>query len=504
MWARVESLSPGEYSPVLRFLADGASEQAEESKLALTLQIRHHWWIAVVVILLGSAAGWYGNKYTAGYWVSRTLKREAELWSQDATALARPDPRGNGWRFSGEATSYALARIRVILNQLRHLTGSVFQVIVVEQEIRDRLAEAKRRLAALEVFRAARLKVQDVATKWPAAQRVIGRRLRRALDILDRPALGEPEMAEVDALLKEIEGWLSPERGEVLYREAVLGRIRELLATVAVADLPTGQMRNQITALLEEVRKVDEVAQPTAQALLPYDRQAARLELLWRDRRKPWAQGLADAQAADQVLEDLYDLTDRAIWEQIRAAAQERHLQIMVATSEEGRARAYDLVDMRLALQGGPLAECDLIRHPCQVRWRVTLPGDGPRRVTVTDGLTLVQYFRTAGRVTIDAVLEWQGETVEVPRPVEIDVLENREYKATAALESVEAAGIGLAALFAVLTGIGTQYDATFGSFNQYTGLFLWAAGASLGGNLFKQRGTGRSVGGQEAQLPGR
>jgi hypothetical protein len=32
----------------------------------------------------------------------------------------------------------------------------------------------------------------------------------------------------------------------------------------------------------------------------------------------------------------------------------------------------------------------------------------------------------------------------------------------------------------------------------------LWAAGASAGGNLFKQQGEGRTVAGQVAQLPTR
>lgn len=72
-----------------------------------------------------------------------------------------------------------------------------FVVIAAEQEIADRLAEARRRLAALDAFRATRLLVQPVADNRPAAQRAVGRALRRALDVLDRPACGDVQREEV-------------------------------------------------------------------------------------------------------------------------------------------------------------------------------------------------------------------------------------------------------------------------------------------------------------------
>jgi hypothetical protein len=39
-------------------------------------------------------------------------------------------------------------------------------------------------------------------------------------------------------------------------------------------------------------------------------------------------------------------------------------------------------------------------------------------------------------------------------------------------------------------------YDATSGSYNQYLKLFLWAAGAGRGSNIFKQMGTTATAGG--------
>jgi hypothetical protein len=179
-------------------------------------------------------------------------------------------------------------------------------------------------------------------------------------------------------------------------------------------------------------------------------------------------------------------------------------LQVVIAAEGEAALRTYDLVDMDLRIQGGKgLMEADIRRHPCKVRWRVTGPS-GQSRVILTDGLTLVNYFQASGKYRVKAEIEWQGGTVDVPGEAEILVEENPEFGLRATFEWMEFAVTGLAALFAVITGLGTEYDATFGSFSQYTALFFWASGASAGGNLFKQRGTGRTVAGQDAQAPGR
>ena len=64
-----------------------------------------------------------------------------------------------------------------------------------------------------------------------------------------------------------------------------------------------------------------------------------------------------------------------------------------------------------------------------------------------------------------------------------------------------EYAAIAAAALFAVITAMGTQYDSTFGTMTQYFAMFIWAAGAGTGGNLFSQLGTSSAPGGAAAVI---
>jgi hypothetical protein len=107
-----------------------------------------------------------------------------------------------------------------------------------------------------------------------------------------------------------------------------------------------------------------------------------------------------------------------------------------------------------------------------------------------TDGLTLVQYFPEVGTVKVQAQLVWDGKKITVPDQLSVDVKQNPDYRLRAGLSNrVEFMLTGVAALFAILTGLSAVYDATFGSASQYITLFLWAAGASTVGNLAKQLG---------------
>ncbi len=499
IWARAEALSPGEYNPVLRFTGDHASERADDSKLALNLQIRHHWWVAVVVILLGSAAGMFGNKYVAGYWTARALRRETEEAEQAAAALARPDPRGSPWWCRSGSNSYGLARARVILDQAGYLSRSVFSVLAVEQEIRERVDDAKRRLDSLSALQETRSRLQLASIDRAAAQSRIKASIRRALAILDGPTLRAPQKAALDALLADIEAWLLIERQEALYRDAVLDRIRQLLVSVTPVDVPSATVRERIVELLGEIEKATRLTNPSAADLLPYDHFAARLALLWRDRLRDYAESLTLKEKSGAALGELHGMADCEVWDQLRAAAEKGEIQI--AVPNEG-VKTFDLVEARLAISAG-LPETDVIDHPCLVHWRVTQPGRQPAE-TSTYGLSFVQYFAAPGKTMFEARLEWNDEQIPIQSAGAIEVVQNEEYRPWAAFQSVELAVTVLAALFAIATGLGYGYNSTFGSSGQYIGLFLWAAGASAGGNMFRQRGGGRTVGGQEAQFPAR
>jgi len=136
-------------------------------------------------------------------------------------------------------------------------------------------------------------------------------------------------------------------------------------------------------------------------------------------------------------------------------------------------------------------------------RWMAHPAAWGDVRTTETDGLTLVQYFPSKGLVKVKATLRWGGEEIPNETPLSFDVIQNPEYRKRGmfATGGTEYAAIAVAALFAIVTAMGTQYDSTFGTFTQYVTLFVWAAGAGTGGNLFSQLGTTSAPGGAVATL---
>jgi hypothetical protein len=504
----IEPLSPGEYTGGLRFVADESSDDAPETKLPLIIQVRHHWTLPVLIILFGSLVGWYSSKYVVGVRKARELARQVKELRAKADDLARSDPPRNGWQFSSEGTSYGLARVRVMLSQLAQLTSSGFPMLVREEEIQQRRRDSGQRLSGLEALRATRLRVQPVADDRQAAQLALGRLLRRASGLLDRPTFDQTQQADLANLLQAAEAWLVAETRDAKYREALVDRRRsqEIPDLSLVQTLPEGNLiRQQLEALLETCPTAEMIAdQATALATLPkYDQTIAKLALLWRERDTAWAELLATKCAEGKSINALFRLVDEKLWEKLGTAEQADRMQIARNSSSQEGLETYSLVEARLT-SNDPSLDNRILYHPLRVGWRI-VPPDGNVRTTETDGLTLVQYFATPGEATVEAVLRWQGHDIPLKHTLPLRVVPNPEFRTHRILGGgfTEWVVIVIAAAFAVATAMGTQYDSTFGSFSQYLTLFLWASGAGTGGNIFKQLGSASTPGGQpDVPLP--
>lgn len=500
--ARIEPLTPGEYSGALRFSADEASDDAAEAKLPLLIQVRHHWFLPVLVILIGSAFGWFTSKYVVGARKARDLSRQiAELRSRADFLSRQSAPRG-GWEFPSEAGSLGYARLGVALNRLAKLTAATMQVILHEDQIEERRQRAELRLVALESLQAVRLRVQPFADDRPAAQLAIGRILRAATDLLERPSFGEPEKASLTKLLESAETWANASTIGNAYQEALLERRRgsECPDLPGVQGLDAGPVRDRLEALIPKLPSEKQITDQTALAdLKDFDEAIARIVLLWRERHQPWASDLAAVYASGKTaLEDLFQAVDKSVWDFLKKEAESGTLVLAPESGSQDKPQTYQVVEIDLAsrkLEGRRLRS-----HPLRVSWRVQASG-GEVRTPETDGLKLVQYFPSTGPVEVKASLRWSGEEIPIKAPLSLQVLQNPEYRKRGMFtaEWTEYAAIAVAALFAMITAMGAQYDSTFGTFTQYVTMFIWAAGAGTGGNLFSQLGTTSAPGGASA-----
>jgi hypothetical protein len=287
-----------------------------------------------------------------------------------------------------------------------------------------------------------------------------------------------------------------------MYREALAERCnsQEIPVSSLVQILPQGDLRQQLEALLAMRPDVTMISDPsTTPAMLQvYDETLGKLALLWRERDTAWGGQLAMACADGRSLEELFRLVDEKLWETLDVAAKDNKIQILRDLDSDEELKALDIVEVHMASNIPGVSSSRILYHPLHISWRIN-PPDGKERRTETHGLTLVQYFPRPGKVEVKAVLQWQGLEIPVNAGLNFEVALNPEYVNRRMFTGgiTEWAVIAVAAGFAIATAMGTIYDATFGSFNQYLTLFIWAAGAGTGGNIFKQLGTSSTPGGQ-------
>ena len=501
--SRVESLSPGEYSGTLQFGADGAADDAADAKLPLLIQVRHHWWIPVLVILLGSFVGWFSSKYVVGARRASGLSQQVENLRDNARYLARHSARRAGWEFPSESMSLGYSRVVVSLNRLAKLSASTIKVLFQGNEIELASQNDKLRLAALKSVYDIRLRVQPVADGRPAAQLAIGRLLRRANDLLELPTFGDVEKASLAKLVDILETWANAATFTAAYKQAVLDRRRgsECPKPSHVQGFAAGPVRQQLDVLLNAVPNADAIAaQSEPDALQDSDVKIARLALLWRERDQPWATDLAVVCQEGKPLDDAFRCVDTHFWHHLKTAVKDETLKVKLDSASQSNPHADEIVEMNLESDASGAETLRILHHPLRVLWRIE-PKNGQVRTTETDGLTLVQYFPSSGVVDIKATLRWAGDEIPINTPLHIQVDPNPKSRKRTMLsrDLTEYAAIAAAALFAIITAMGTQYDSTFGTMTQYFAMFIWAAGAGTGGNLFSQLGTTSAPGGAAA-----
>ncbi|MFO0017640.1 MAG: hypothetical protein ACK52U_13925 [Synechococcaceae cyanobacterium] len=524
---KIAALSPGEYKGTLRFTADieskGIDTQANaaegkaaegivaegrvvEASLPLVIQVRHHWLLPAMVIFLGSAVGWGSSKYVNGARNARVLSRQVKELRDSADSLVLPSTPRAGWEFPSEAESLGYTRVLVTLRRIDMLAEKVLPVLFHEDEFKKDLQNTALRLSALKTMQDTRLQVQPLADDRWAAQLAIGGLLRKATDLLDRPTFGDVDEPTLIMLLDEIKRWSADKsKSYELYKSALSERHNRS----ELHQLPNEYKQkllneyNQELPILDDIQKTSDV-----DTLKTYDDQIAKYELVWRDHTRPWAKDcFENGSNVLPPVDDLFDAVDQHFWDDLKKMANEGKLTVECNVLKP---KTYDLVELYLKPSQNGIDASRIQDHPLRVRWDIfqvpddqkSVPDDQKTllRAIETDGLALVQYFPSAGSFEVQVTLRWAGQTHKISRPCKLNVVKNLEYEDLFCKDlKPELAAIAAATLFAIVTGLSSQYDSTFGTRPLFLRLFLWAGGAGLGGNLFSQLGSTSSPGGDAA-----
>lgn len=497
--ANISPLAPGEYTGTLRFAADDSPTGVTEAAVPITILVRHHWIFPVLVLIIGSAIGWFTSKYVVAARTARVLARDIRRLRVRADSFGVSESPRAGWRFAIEGTSLALMRIRVSLAQLSQLTDSPTMVLLgSEADIRQQLKETEQRLAALETFRGVRLDVQPCADSRPAAQIAIGRLLRRALDAVARPAFGDRQMADFNDAIEKTRAWMVADGRDDKHLASLLERRNsaDIPDATAAANATTGVIQQQLQRLFNAcpLSTLTATPKPTANQMQVYDAEMAKLALVWREREMPWADELADACSKGADVEDLFHVVDKGVWEALKTAAHDSTLRIRRDPPDGTAIETYDITHVELVSDQKDLPTWRLLYHPLRTTWHIN-PPRGSMRAEETDGTTIPQFFSSPGKAAVKGELRWQNEKISIEHGVTFDVTDNPDYQVR--FNFIEAAALVAATVFAIATAMNTQYTWTFGTLSDYLVVFAWAAGAGTGGNLFKQLGTASAPGGQ-------
>jgi hypothetical protein len=503
--ATIVALSPGEYSGDLRFAADETIEDAPEAKLPLLIQVRHSWVPAVLDILIGSAFGWFISKYVVGARRSRDLSRQISELRNRAQQLARRSNPTSGWEFPSEAVSIGFARMSVELSRVAKLASSAMQVLFRGAEIEERRGQAEQRLVGLETLHETRLRVQPGGTDRPAAKHVIGQKLRGAVDLLDQATFASGDQAKLKQLLDDLEIWAKHDATTVAYQQALIERLHgdQCPSLAQVTGLPaTDPVRAELEKLIPTLPIDTAITATTDPAKLKeFDQAITKPILLWREHSWPWSKTLAEKNAAGASLDDLFEEADTQFWKLLKTKAD--MIDLIRDSGGADAPQSYEIVEINMDLSKvSDFSTWQVQRHRSKVGWSIE-PPVGDRRTAETDGGMLVQYFPSEGKATVSADLRWKGEVIPLKSKLTFEIKPNPEYRRRSLLRTqwTEYVAIGAAALFAAATALSTQYDSTFGSISQYLAIFVWAAGAGTGGNLFAQLGASSTPGGAAATL---
>jgi hypothetical protein len=176
----------------------------------------------------------------------------------------------------------------------------------------------------------------------------------------------------------------------------------------------------------------------------------------------------------DAPVEALYEKADDEQWKSwrdLKAATRANN-----TTPQAAEPVTLDIASQQLfsALRG----------HPARIVWRIGVAWRRDTTKSITEGSRLVYAFPRATRYKVGASLEWSGRSPIDIGSTSINVSSNVDSRRLRTARTVSLMALLLSAGFAAVAGFIPQYDATFGSLQQYLALLLTAAAASGGSNV--------------------
>ena len=492
MSMKLTRLSAGEHKFTVKAGAAGG-KAAEAPSLTVTLNVKHHWAVALVALIIATGASYVTTKGVKNILTRRQLHaRTVGLrhdWLRDLPAtsavisvrawlrqsldviVARgPRQRKGGWAIIGRITGWSY-------------------LVPAPNRIRQRLDRSERLVKLLDEYRRLSRELADRSLPRMLRYR-IGWELDDFLKNLGTDVNTEEDYQRLLAGLLPLKEWISDREGhywKLLRKQADL-----LLDKFDPQQLWTtdAASRQEVLNQLADIERPDRPG--NLADIIEFDNKYAQLRVLWENRDNEDIR----AKLLDRVVQGdtwaALEIADTALWDRVMGmvAAPDGSVKLVPNDSERPPApiQAFGPIRFSIKFRDRKVSESHVINSAVECLWRFVLePNNGDKIQWTQDtiGPEVVQYAPQEGKLTIEATLTYGDKTTQVG-PVELTIAPASEYSAHTSFRRAELVTLGAAGLIAIVSGLKMFYfdNATFGSPGDYLSLFLWAVGVDQGKNL--------------------
>ena len=471
-------LAAGEYTVKVGLGAANATID-NENPVTLKVFVKHGVLLPMVTLLLAIAISWVATK-------------GLEAQRSRGIHLAKVEEvRKGSWR--QERDSMPAVAARAFLKQAEDRNERWFDALFGQDTTTAHIAKAELLAKVLDRVRDLRDRINRSGWR-PLTVHRADKRLTGILASINPETVDVNAATKIEGQLAELDKWFDPKEHDTLY----MGALKNDLETLVEQAKPEAFAPHD--KLIEGLR--GDIAKGRAQGAQASDigrmeRAYGILKILWERRRdrddealKRLFDLLHDKPQID--IEDFFDEADDIMWSRLVPADFKF---IKPAVKELEPRRAYELIEFEIAPEHPRLGNNFLFKHKATYVWTLEVP-DGDKRKTVTEQRTneprVVQYAPKPGEYYMTVSLEHKGGPADKrvhSKP--LTIIRSSEYGYLSIFRFTEMAALGIATLFAMITGLATYYfgKAAFGSITDYVSLFVWGAGVDQAKNFVQQLG---------------
>lgn len=462
-------MAPGQYSFELKVQGANSLDDPQQQKLTVNLKVAHTMGMALLTLIAALLVSFFAYK-----WLN--------LYRQRLEIQKRVDDLCPDWLLAQRPT-YAVVWVRTVLEQAKQLASKL--LLVSPAVVTSRIDRVVPVLEALDEARKARLALQGfdplIVNRFEA---VIADNVRSISDRNMDKAAAEKAESELATLATEI----AANRWMDRYWHEVQKAVDALLLRFNLAALtPESQIK---AGPAHAILRPDGKPSPkpaTVSEMVKYEEVYAKLKLLV-ERQK--GSELGDLLAKfDGSLDEVFAVADDAAWRRIKEAN-------LIVTPPPPGSQAYQPLYFEVKTSDSDLNASYLFRRGLRFQWTFDVRSvpegkDLYHAEAETFSPRVVQYVPEAGQLTVKVKIVRQNGSesdAKATEVKEVTINKSSEIGWHQSFENAEAWSLVIAAVFALISGLLTFYykNPTFGSVQDYLGLFLWGVGVEQTKNFLQ------------------